>query len=159
MYCVQIKSQDVFLHAYNNCFVNAVIKSIVLYQKVNFVTFLKALAQNTKTTFFKYRFLMKKHRLNTMKHRLLVEKDRGNACRKNKEKKTSRFFLANFFRGLSFYGAGCTYIHGAFSLCSPCWFPLLIPLADSLCSPLYPFHLLGTLQLWQESSTSVSGCL
>jgi hypothetical protein len=51
---------------------------------------------------------MKKHRINTVKHRLLVEKDRGNACRKNQEKKTSRFFLANFFRGLSFYGAGCT---------------------------------------------------
>jgi hypothetical protein len=50
---------------------------------------------------------MIKRRLNTVKHRLLVEKDRGNACRKNQEKKTSRFFLANFFRGLSFYGAGC----------------------------------------------------
>jgi hypothetical protein len=52
---------------------------------------LKALAQNTKTTFIKYRFLMIKHRLNTVKHRLLVEKDRGNACRKN-QKKTSSFF-------------------------------------------------------------------
>ncbi len=40
-----------------------------------------------------------------MKHRLLVEKDKGNACRKNQEKKTNSFFLANFFRGLSFYGA------------------------------------------------------
>jgi hypothetical protein len=96
-----------FCTTYNNCFVNAVIKSIVLYQKVKFCDFLKALAQNTKTTFLKYRFLMKKHRLNTVKHRLLVEKDRGNACRKNQEKKPSRFFLANFFRGLSFYGAGC----------------------------------------------------
>jgi hypothetical protein len=56
---------------------------------------LKALAQNTKNTFFKYRFLMIKHRLNTVKHRLLVEKDRGNACGKNQEKKRA-FFLANF---------------------------------------------------------------
>ncbi len=47
---------------------------------------------------------MIKHHLNMVKHRLLVEKDRGNACRKNQEKK-SRFFV-NFFRGLSFYGAG-----------------------------------------------------
>ncbi len=51
---------------------------------------------------------MIKHRLNTVKHCLLVEKDKGNACRKNQEKKTSRFFLTNFFRGLSFYGADCT---------------------------------------------------
>jgi hypothetical protein len=28
-----------FCPTYNNCFVNAAIKSIVLYQKVNFVTF------------------------------------------------------------------------------------------------------------------------
>jgi hypothetical protein len=87
-----------FCTTYNNFFVNAVIKSIVLFQKVKFCDFLKALAQNTKTTFFKYRFLMIKHRLNTVKHSLLVEKDRGNAC---------FFFLANFFRGLSFYGADC----------------------------------------------------
>jgi hypothetical protein len=53
---------------------------------------LKALAQNTKTTFFKYRFLMIKHRLNMVKHPLLVEKDRGNACRKNQEKKRAVFF-------------------------------------------------------------------
>jgi hypothetical protein len=52
---------------------------------------------------------MIKHCLNTVKHCLPVEKDRGNACRKNQEKKTSRFFLANFFRGLSFYGADCSY--------------------------------------------------
>ena len=31
-----------------------------------------------------------------------------------------------------------TYIHGAFPFA---------PLANSPCSPLYPFHLLGTLQL------------
>ncbi len=49
---------------------------------------------------------MIKHCLNTVKHCLPVEKDMGNACRKN-QKKTSRFFLANFFRGLSFYGADC----------------------------------------------------
>jgi hypothetical protein len=54
--------------------------------------------------------LMIKHRLNTVKHRLLVEKDRGNACRKNQEKKRA-FFLANFFRGLSFYGADCIFSH------------------------------------------------
>jgi hypothetical protein len=42
-----------------------------------------------------------------MKHRLLVEKDKGNACRKNQEKKRAGF-LANFFRGLSFYGPDCT---------------------------------------------------
>jgi hypothetical protein len=60
--------------------------------KSEFCNFLKALAQNTKTTFFKYRFLMIKHRLNTVKHRLLVEKDRGNACRKNQEKKRAVFF-------------------------------------------------------------------
>ncbi len=65
--------------------------------KSEFCDLLKALVQNTKTTFLKYRFLMIKHCLNTVKHRLLVEKDRGNACRKNQEKKTSRFFLANFF--------------------------------------------------------------
>ncbi len=35
---------------------------------------------------------MIKHRLNTLKHRLLVEKDRGNACRKNQGKKKGRFF-------------------------------------------------------------------
>jgi hypothetical protein len=52
---------------------------------------------------------MIKHRLNTVKHRLLVEKDRGNACRKNQENKQA-VFLANFFRGLSFYGAGCMYM-------------------------------------------------
>ena len=52
---------------------------------------------------------MIKNRLNTVKHRLLVEKDRGNACRKNQEK-NEPFFLANFFRGLSFYGADCTVI-------------------------------------------------
>ncbi len=34
---------------------------------------------------------MIKHRLNTVKHRLLVEKDRGNACRKNQEKKRAVF--------------------------------------------------------------------
>jgi hypothetical protein len=39
---------------------------------------------------------MTKHRLNTVKHRLLVEKDRGNTCRKNQEKKTSRFFWRIF---------------------------------------------------------------
>ncbi len=50
---------------------------------------------------------MIKHRLNTVKHRLIVEKDRGNACRKNQEKKPA-FFLANFFRDLSFYGTDCT---------------------------------------------------
>jgi hypothetical protein len=94
---------------YNNCFVNVVIKINCSSPKSEFCDFLKALAQNTKTTFFKYRFLMIKHRLNTVKHHLLVEKDRGNACRKYQEKKTSRFFLANFFRGLSFYGAGCKY--------------------------------------------------
>jgi hypothetical protein len=49
---------------------------------------------------------MVKHRLNMMKHRLLVEKDRGNTCRKNQEKKWS-IFLANFFKGLSFYSADC----------------------------------------------------
>jgi hypothetical protein len=43
-----------------------------------------------------------------MKHCLLVEKDRGNTCRKNQGKKISRFLLANFLRGLNFYGAGCT---------------------------------------------------
>jgi hypothetical protein len=42
-----------------------------------------------------------------MKHHPLVEKDRGNACRKNREK-NEPFFLANFFRGLSFYGADLT---------------------------------------------------
>jgi hypothetical protein len=43
----------------------------------------KALAQNTKTTFFKLHFLTVKHHLNSVKHCLLVEKDRGNTCRKN----------------------------------------------------------------------------
>jgi hypothetical protein len=57
---------------------------------------LKALAQNTKTTFLKYRFLMKKHRLNTVKHRLLVEKDRGNAVEKIRKKKRA-FFFGEFF--------------------------------------------------------------
>jgi hypothetical protein len=57
---------------------------------------LKELAQNTKTTFFKYRFLMIKHRLNTVKHRLLVEMDMGKACRKNQEKKPA-FFFGEFF--------------------------------------------------------------
>ncbi len=60
---------------------------------------------------------MIKHRLNTVKHRLLVEKDRGNACSKNLEKKNEPFFLANFFRGLSFYGAGCTYTLKIISTC------------------------------------------
>jgi hypothetical protein len=41
--------------------------------------------------------LMIKHRLNTVKHRLLVEKDRGNACRKNQEKKRAVFFVGEFF--------------------------------------------------------------
>jgi hypothetical protein len=53
---------------------------------------LKALAQNTKTAFLKYRFLIIKHLLNTVKHRLLVEKERGNACRKNPEKKLAFFW-------------------------------------------------------------------
>jgi hypothetical protein len=39
---------------------------------------------------------MIKHRLNTVKHSLLVEKDRDNACRKNQEKKQA-FFIAKFF--------------------------------------------------------------
>ncbi len=39
---------------------------------------------------------MIKHRLNTMKYRPLVEKDRGNACRKNQEKKMSLFFWRIF---------------------------------------------------------------
>jgi hypothetical protein len=59
---------------------------------VKICDFLKALAQNTKSTFFKYRFLIIKHRLNTVKHSLLVEKDRGNACRKNQKKKEPVFF-------------------------------------------------------------------
>ncbi len=84
-----------FCTTYNNCFVNAVIKSIVLYQKVNFVTFWKHW-RKTRKLFFKYGFLMIKHRLNTVKHRLLVEKDRGNACRKNQDKKTSLFFWRIF---------------------------------------------------------------
>jgi hypothetical protein len=46
-----------------------------------------------------------------------------------------------------------TYIHGAFplALLTPCWF--------SLAPFCVPFYLLGTLQLGQESSTSLSGCL
>ncbi len=40
---------------------------------------------------------------------------------------------------------GYIYIYGAFSFA---------PLADSLAPLCTPFHLLGTLQLWQESSTS-----
>jgi hypothetical protein len=55
---------------------------------------------------------MIKHCLNTVKHCLPVEKDRGTSCRKNQEKKTSSFFLANFFRGLSFYGADCRPVEG-----------------------------------------------
>jgi hypothetical protein len=39
---------------------------------------------------------MIKHCLNTVKHRLLVEKDRGNACRKNQEKKRAVFFWRIF---------------------------------------------------------------
>ncbi len=38
---------------------------------------------------------MIKHRLNTVKHRLLVEKDMGNACRKNQEKQA--IFFGEFF--------------------------------------------------------------
>jgi hypothetical protein len=34
---------------------------------------------------------MIKHRVNTVKHRLLVEKDRGNACGKNQGKKRAVF--------------------------------------------------------------------
>jgi hypothetical protein len=56
----------------------------------------KALAQNTKTTFFKWHFLLVKHCPDTMKHRLFVEKDKGNACRKNQEKKRA-FFFGEFF--------------------------------------------------------------
>jgi hypothetical protein len=52
----------------------------------------KALAQNTKTTFFNYHFLLVKHCLNMMKHRLLVEKDKGNTFRKNQEKKEPFFW-------------------------------------------------------------------
>jgi hypothetical protein len=55
----------------------------------------KALAQNTKTTFFKYHFLTVKHRQNTVKHRLLVEKESGNECRKNQDK-NEPFFLRIF---------------------------------------------------------------
>ncbi len=36
-----------------------------------------------------------------------MEKDRGYTWNKNQEKKFSRSFLANFLRGLSFYGADC----------------------------------------------------
>ncbi len=41
---------------------------------------------------------MIKHRLNTVKHSLLVEKDRGNACRKNQEKNEPFFFGEFFYR-------------------------------------------------------------
>ncbi len=53
-----------------------------------------------------------------------------------------------------------TYIHGAIPLVlsSPCW-PLCSPFVSPSLPPCVPFYLLGTLQLWQESSTSVSGCL
>ncbi len=107
MYCVQIKSQDVFFHDLKKLFFQCCYKINCSLQKSEICDFLKALAQNTKTTFLKYRFLMIKHCLNTVKHCLPVEKDRGNACRKKQGKKRGRFFLANFFRGLSFYSADC----------------------------------------------------
>ncbi len=40
-----------------------------------------------------------------VKHHLLVEKDRGNACRKNQEKKTSRFCFGEFFLEVSVFTA------------------------------------------------------
>jgi hypothetical protein len=53
----------------------------------------KALAQNTKTIFFKKHFLMANHRLNTVKLCLHVEKDRGNTCRKKSGKKNQPVFF------------------------------------------------------------------
>ncbi len=53
---------------------------------------------------------MVKHRLNKVKHRLLVEKDRGNECRKNQEKKMSHFF-GEFFLEVSVFMALTVYIH------------------------------------------------
>jgi hypothetical protein len=51
-----------------------------------------------------------------------------------------------------------TYIHGVVT-CPLFSFPLL-PLLFSLSLPFVPlFHLLGALQLWQESSSLFSGCL
>ncbi len=48
-----------FCTTYNNCFVNAVIKSIVLYQKVNFVTFWKHWRKTQKLLFLNIAFWWK----------------------------------------------------------------------------------------------------
>jgi hypothetical protein len=69
----------------------------------------KVLAQMMKTIFFKKQFLTVKHCLNTVKHRLLVFKKQGQHMGKKFGKKNR--FLANFFRGLSFYCADCKTIY------------------------------------------------
>jgi hypothetical protein len=64
----------------------------------------KALAQNTKTTFFKKHFLTAKHRLNTVKHCLLVEKDRATHVEKIRGKKSAVFFW-RIFQEVSIFAA------------------------------------------------------
>ncbi len=50
---------------------------------------------------------MLKHRLNTVKHRLLVEKDRAMHVEKIRKKKRAVLFCEFFLEVLSFYGADC----------------------------------------------------
>ncbi len=82
---------------------------------------------------------MIKHRLNTLKHRLYVEKDKSDACRKNQEKKPCCFFLANFFRGLSFYGADYHRLQPPYTFITYGFTPLILR-ASPLLIPWQDFH-------------------
>ncbi len=53
---VELSHKMYFCTTYNNCFVNAVIKSIVLYKKVNFVTFWKHWRKTRKLLFLNTAF-------------------------------------------------------------------------------------------------------